>query len=529
MTPAGALDPTHGIRTFNVGTGGESVVKPTVMHPNSEVADSVFGVLKLSLSADHYDWQFVPMQGMTFADAGSTTCHAKNHPPTAVSDGPYSGTAGTATSFDGSGSSDPDNDALTYKWTFGDESTSTVAKPSHTYAAAGTYTVTLTVTDPYGASSSATTTATLAPSSLTVNAGSAQTLDAGNPITFTAGFSDPGVTGPWGYTLDFGDGSTPITGSATSQTALISAVHSYTDAGAYAAQLTVTDPNGASGTGTRSITVSTPTTVTLVGAGNIGRCGTSWLFDEATSAILDTVAGTVFTAGDGAHDQGTLDQYNTCYGPSWGRHKDRTSPAIGHRDILATATADGYFGYYGAAAAGDPTKGYYSYDRGAWHIIVLNSNTSDTTTAAGMSQHNWLKADLAASATQCQLAIFHQPRMYSRASGPASPSGVGAFWKDLYAAGAELIVNAHMRQYERFAPQTPGGVADANGIREIIVGTGGEGLDADPTFIAANSEARKGGGVYGVLKLTLGDGTYSWQFIPVAGETFTDSGSGTCH
>ena len=267
----------------------------------------------------------------------------------------------------------------------------------------------------------------------------------------------------------------------------------------------------------------------LVAAGDVALCDHD--DDEATAALLDQVPGTVAMLGDGAYANGTADEYQRCYGPSWGRHKDRTSPAIGHRDILATSTADGYFGYYGAAA-GDPTKGYYSYDLGAWHIIVLNSNASDTTTTAGMNQHNWLKADLAASAKQCQLAIFHQPRMFSRASGTASPSGVGAFWKDLYAKGADLIVNAHIRQYERFAPQNVGGTADPNGIREIIVGTGGEGLDATPTptGMAANSE-KLIAGEYGVLKLTLGDGTYSWQFIPIAGQTGTDtdSGNGTCH
>src|SRR5439155_20209752 len=115
-----ALDSARGIKAFDVGTGGESVVMPTVIAPYSERQAAAFGVLKLTLDAGHYDWQFVPMEGETFTDAGSGTCHQKNHAPTAMVGGPYSGTAGTATSFDGSGSSDPDNDALTYRWTFGD-------------------------------------------------------------------------------------------------------------------------------------------------------------------------------------------------------------------------------------------------------------------------------------------------------------------------------------------------------------------------------------------------------------------------
>jgi hypothetical protein len=126
--------------------------------------------------------------------------------------------------------------------------------------------------------------------------------------------------------------------------------------------------------------------------------------------------------------------------------------------------------------------------------------------------------------------MWHNPRFYSTTSSSIFPTAsVKPFWDDLYAAGAELIINAHMQDYERFAPQTSSGVADpTNGIREFVVGTGGGGLDAPNTLITANSEAQISG-VYGVLKLTLGDGSYSWQFIPVAGQTGTDSGSGSCH
>jgi len=201
----------------------------------------------------------------------------------------------------------------------------------------------------------------------------------------------------------------------------------------------------------------------------------------------------------------------------------------GNHDYDSSSTAAGYFGYFGSAA-GDPTKGYYSYDLGAWHIVVLNSNSSFVPTAAGSVQETWLRADLAATSKQCVLAMFHNPRFYSTTSTSFSPtSSVKPFWDDLYAAHAELIINAHMRDYERFAPQTPAGAADpANGIREIIVGTGGEGLDSPNTLITANSEVRISG-VYGVLKLSLADASYSWQFIPVAGQTATDAGSGTCH
>jgi hypothetical protein len=267
--------------------------------------------------------------------------------------------------------------------------------------------------------------------------------------------------------------------------------------------------------------------VTLVGAGNIARCDRT--NDEATAALLNGIPGTVFALGDGAFPNGTLANYQDCYDPSWGRHKARTYPVTGNHDYDLSTTADGYFGYFGAIA-GDPSQGYYSYDLGAWHIVVLNSNNTFVSTAVGSPQETWLRSDLTATSKRCVLAMWHNPRFYSTTSSTFFPTtSVKPFWDDLYAAGAEIIVNAHMQDYERFAPQTSSGVADpTNGIREFVVGTGGGGLDAPNTLITANSEAQISG-VYGVLKLTLGDGSYSWQFIPVAGQTGTDSGSGSCH
>jgi hypothetical protein len=125
--------------------------------------------------------------------------------------------------------------------------------------------------------------------------------------------------------------------------------------------------------------------------------------------------------------------------------------------------------------------------------------------------------------------LFHHPRFFSTTGTLSQTGSVKPFWDALYAAGAELILNAHMRDYERFAPQTPAGIADpVNGIREIIVGTGGEGLDAPNTVLAPNSEVQISG-VFGLLKLTLGNGSYTWEFVPVAGQSATDSGTGTCH
>ncbi|PYP76241.1 MAG: alkaline phosphatase, partial [Gemmatimonadetes bacterium] len=263
----------------------------------------------------------------------------------------------------------------------------------------------------------------------------------------------------------------------------------------------------------------------LVGAGDIATCSSSG--DEATATLLDNIVGTVITLGDNVYDSGTATEYANCYGPSWGRHRARTRPTPGNHEYN-TLNATGYYGYFGAAA-GDPSKGYYSYDAGAWHIIVLNSNSSCTTIscAAGSAQDTWLRADLAAHSNVCTLAYWHHPRFNSGASH-GNNTAVANFWDALYQYGADVILNGHEHVYERFAPQTPGAIADpTNGIRQFTVGTGGASHYSFGT-IQPNSEARNGN-TYGVLKLTLHATSYDWQFVPVAGATFTDSGTGNCH
>lgn len=274
-------------------------------------------------------------------------------------------------------------------------------------------------------------------------------------------------------------------------------------------------------------TVAAPATVAaadpvLVGAGDIADCTTTT--DSATAALLDGVPGTVFTLGDNAYDAGTSAQFRDCYGPTWGRHKARTRPAPGNHDY-ETAKAAGYFGYFGSAA-GDPAKGWYSYDVGTWHIVVLNSNCSDIGGCSATSpQGTWLKANLAANAGKDVLAYWHHPRFSSGIHGPA-PS-LGAFWEILYAAGADIVLNGHDHDYERFVRQDPWGRSDpAFGIREFVVGTGGTELRGKGAT-SANSVAFSS--TFGVLKLTLRPGAYDWSFLPIAGSTFHDSGTTRTH
>ncbi len=259
----------------------------------------------------------------------------------------------------------------------------------------------------------------------------------------------------------------------------------------------------------------------LVGAGDIGRC--FWWSDQTTARLLDRIPGQVFTTGDNAYPEGSAEDFADCYDPSWGRHKERTRPTPGNHDYR-TPGAAGYFHYFGAKA-GEPGKGYYSYDLGTWHLVVLNSNID---VSAGSAQEQWLRADLASHPKRCVLAYWHHPLFSSSRRGKVAMKPI---WQALYEAKAEIVLAGHDHVYERFAPQTPDGAADsARGIRAFVVGTGGAGLDRFRTM-AANSEFRYNR-THGVLRLVLNDGTYQWEFIAMrfpGRMRVIDSGTGTCH
>jgi Calcineurin-like phosphoesterase len=275
--------------------------------------------------------------------------------------------------------------------------------------------------------------------------------------------------------------------------------------------------------------VGQTTTVTLVGAGDIASC--SYNRDKATANVLANVAGTVYTLGDNVYPDGTAAQFTNCYHPTWGAQKARTKPSVGNHEYH-TQNASGYFGYFGGAA-GAPNKGYYSYKRGSWRVIVLNSNCSEVGGCGALSaQGTWLKQVLTNYPSRCTLAYFHHPLF---ASTGAASTVVRPFWNLLYSHNADLILSGHAHYYERFAPQRPDGTRDGSrGIREFVVGTGGAPPENPMTSPrAANSvvDSEKSPGVtaYGVLRLRLSAGSYAWKFLPVAGENFTDSGTGQCH
>jgi hypothetical protein len=286
------------------------------------------------------------------------------------------------------------------------------------------------------------------------------------------------------------------------------------------------DDPGEAATVARAFGAVAHSTFTAVAAGDIAQC-----FDAqprasaaAKSAALVTPDDAwVLTLGDNAYPDGKPKEFAGCFGPTWGAFKDPIRPAIGNRESH-TPNADGYFGYFGEQAGPD-RRGYYSFDYGGWHFISLNS-LADTST--GSEQYRWLIADLENSrGALCAIAYWHYPLFNSGARHGGYPR-MKAIFKALYDAGVDIVLAGDEHVYERFAPQTADGVADPQrGIRQFIVGTGGGTLyEFGPPV--PNSETRIEG-KWGILRLRLGEGEYSWQFVPAGGGAALDAGTDTCH
>lgn len=229
------------------------------------------------------------------------------------------------------------------------------------------------------------------------------------------------------------------------------------------------------------------------------------------------------TLGDNVYDKGTAREFADCYGPTWGRHLGRTRPAPGNHDY-GNGRAVAYFDYFGTAA-GEPGKGWYSFDLGGWHLVALNSNCAAAGGCGpGSEQERWLRADLAAHPRTCTLAYWHHARFSSGLHGDNDVTE--GLWRALHEAGADVVLTGHDHDYERFAPLAPDGRPDAAGIRQFVVGTGGRSPYPFRSPVPG-SEVRHAAG-YGILRLTLKDKGYSWRFLPVDGSTFADSGEAAC-
>lgn len=232
--------------------------------------------------------------------------------------------------------------------------------------------------------------------------------------------------------------------------------------------------------------------------------------------------------GDLQYNQGSLEEFQTLYEPSFGRVRAITRPVIGNHKYQ-TPGGDGYWDYWGAQA-GPRGRGWYSFDLGTrWHLIALNSNCpSEVSCADGSPQVQWLKADLRANTRPCVLAFFHHPRWSSGAT-PGSNPVVAPFIQVLYRHGVELVLSGHTHNYERFALQRPNGVAATDGIRQIVVGTGGRAVGGAHGFrrpFVPNSQ-RRISGVFGLLRLSLTDTGYWWSFVDENGSV-RDSGTNRC-
>jgi len=403
----------------------------------------------------------------------------------------------------------------TISWSSGNSAVATVnGNGLVTGVAAGATTITATSE---GTSGTAAVTVTSVPvASVTVSPATVS-LQPGQTQQLTATPKDAGGNALSGRMVTWASGSTAV--ATVSGSGLVSGV------AAGSATITATSEGKS---GSASVTVTpVAATVTLVGAGDIAECGDAT--DDSTAALLGRIGGTVFTAGDNAYPDGYYQDYVNCWAPSWGQYQAVVRPAAGnheYHDSITSGAAD-YYRYFfreHGTVVGDSGHYYYSYDLGAWHIVVLNTFID---MSAGSPQEQWLRADLAASTKQCTLAYMHYAR-FSSGNVHGSYSAVQPLWQALYDYGAEIAIAGHDHEYERFAPQTPDGHLDtARGIRAFVVGTGGGGLYSFGTPLP-NSQVRNSN-TWGVLKLTLADGSYSWEFVPITGQTFTDSGSGTCH
>lgn len=271
----------------------------------------------------------------------------------------------------------------------------------------------------------------------------------------------------------------------------------------------------------------------VCGAGSGAACKQM----EVSQLILDGNPSAFLALGDVQYESGEIADFQNFYTPSYGRFLNLTKPSIGNHEYndpvgSSDPSKVGYWDYFNGVGnytgiAGDRDKGYYSFNVGSWHLIALNSNCSKVGgCSAGSPQYTWLQNDLVANAgAKCTLAYFHHPLF---TSGSRASTGVIPFWQLLYDNNADMILVGHEHNYERFAPMDPNGNLDtARGLKQFIVGTGGRNL-THLVSAAPNSELFNDTS-FGALKMSLHDGSYDWQFVPIPGNTLADSGTATCH
>lgn len=272
-----------------------------------------------------------------------------------------------------------------------------------------------------------------------------------------------------------------------------------------------------------------PANITVYAAGDIADCRKKPAAESVAARTSDMIASAlekdsnaiVITLGDNTYPIGKPEEFSDCYDPTWGRFKERTLPSPGNHEY-GMPKALGYYNYFGEIA-GPERHGYYAKHAGAWHILSLNSNLDP---AQMEKQVSWLKEELSHSKSMCTLAFWHHPAYSS--GGHGNNTHMHSIWKILAAAKADIVLTSHDHDYERFAPLDGNGDRDdKNGIRSFVVGTGGAKLT--PMFLPKAATEIRDNNTHGVLKLTLQEKSYEWEFLPVQGSNFSDKGKGSCH
>ena len=266
---------------------------------------------------------------------------------------------------------------------------------------------------------------------------------------------------------------------------------------------------------------------------NGGAGAANFCHESQTANLIKTMNPyKVFAMGDTQYNRASTEDYAASYNPTWGAFKSKTVPVIGNHEYLTySPKAGGYFAYFGGLAGSAPND-YRSFSIGlassTWHVVVINSECTSIDNGAGCAvgspQYNWLKSDLASHANLCTVVLSHRPRW---ASDAWASSDIAPLVDLMSQYHVDLLLAGHAHNYERFYTQTSAGVSSSTGIREIIVGTGGQ--DMRPFGTTAKNSSLRKTNIFGVLKLTLSSGSYSWSYVADPSTPFTDSGSGTCH
>lgn len=272
-----------------------------------------------------------------------------------------------------------------------------------------------------------------------------------------------------------------------------------------------------------------PTKLTVLAAGDIADCRKTPAAQSKavqTALLVEAVLqkdpdAKVLTLGDNTYPIGKPEEFSECYDPTWGKFKASTLPSPGNHDY-GVPMAAGYYNYFDELAGPD-RRGYYRKSLGAWSFYSLNSNLSGV---AMQDQISWLQAELQKNKTACALAYWHHPVFSS--GGHGNNDVMQSVWKLLSAAKFDIVLTSHDHDYERISPlDSNGNRDDKNGLRSFVVGTGGTSLT--PMFFAKDFSEIRNNDTHGVLKLDLQSKSYNWEFLPIAGQTFTDHGRGDCH